>query len=663
MRDELERAPTDSDLNRILKRVGPTALAGFLREGSGFFIRMGREDVEAEPVDAGTYRLAGTDIFVERSLRFSERLGVAEQRLAVTNKGKDSSPPIQRLDAFYIPLTVKVKDAPRAFSTGGGATDGFYPPKAYREDDVRFGLARSWEPDNPSFTRWWVARRFYRIASGEGGWSSSVYLPLLQFGWGRGDGELGLWAALEWSGRWELEVAAGRDWQFSFHGGPLVRDLVLEPGETIQLPPAHIGTYSGSREEGFNAVRHYVAESLSPDVEGKRPWPYIGYFHWFGIEHRLDEALMLKQADRSAELGVEYFEVDAAWYGDASENFADGVGNWERVDEIKFPRGLKPLAEYVRSKGMQFGLWFEPERGRLASDWVKQHPDWYWKGKSPVNFHLDLTKREVQDYLIQTLSRWTEELDIRWLRWDYNHEPGSYWEGVDPSGKVQFKYYEGLYRVMDTLLDRHPNLMIDNCASGGNRVDFGTLRRAGTMVISDHGEDPHVCRLMQTGGSRFLPGNYMNSSIYTGENDGDDFVGSLELMSRMAGAISLSGHVANWSAQQMEKVRRHLEAYRTYRHLLMKDFYRLTPYPRTPDDWDVVQFIDRQTTEAIILAYRFEGTDDSCLVKPQRLNLDTTYEIVDPFGGVAGKKIIKEGLSLILEPNSALARHLKPVRP
>jgi hypothetical protein len=173
---------------------------------------------------------------------------------------------------------------------------------------------------------------------------------------------------------------------------------------------------------------------------------------------------------------------------------------------------------------------------------------------------------------------------------------------------------------------------------------------------------------MQTGGSRFLPGNYMNSSIYTGENDGDDFVGSLELMSRMAGAISLSGHVANWSAQQMEKVRRHLEAYRTYRHLLMKDFYRLTPYPRTPDDWDVVQFIDRQTTEAIILAYRFEGTDDSCLVKPQRLNLDTTYEIVDPFGGekmgpLAGKKIIKEGLSLILEPNSALARHLKPVRP
>jgi alpha-galactosidase len=65
---------------------------------------------------------------------------------------------------------------------------------------------------------------------------------------------------------------------------------------------------------------------------------------------------------------------------------------------------------------------------------------------------------------------------------------------------VQFAYVEGLYRVWDTLLARHPSLKIDDCASGGNRIDFGTLRRAGTMVISDHADDPHVCRLMQTGG-------------------------------------------------------------------------------------------------------------------------------------------------------------------
>lgn len=663
MREELESAKADSTLQDVLRRIGPPQLGSFLAEGAGFRIRT-EEEPAPEASGAGVYLLQGTDLLVKRRLEYSKRLRTVKQRISITNTSDACSPPIRTLDVFHLPLTVLVKDGPWAHSLGGGLTDGFYPPRAYREDEVRFGLARPWEPDDPSFTRWWVARRFYRISSGPGGWSSSVSLPLLQIGWNGEDGEIGLWAALEWSGRWELEIAAGRDWRFSFHGGPQVDGLVLDPGETLRLPPVHIGVFD-DRTDGFNAIRRYIAECLSPDVEGERPHPFTGYFHWFGIEEHVNDALMHRQADRASELGLEYFEVDAAWYGDASANFADGVGNWERVDEKKFPNGLKPLAEYVKARGMRFGLWFEPERGRLGSDWVTRHPDWYWKGPNPKSFHLDLTKREVQDYLIQTLSMWIERLDIRWLRWDYNHEPGPYWDLEDPTGKIQFGYYEGLYRVLDTLLERHQNLMIDNCASGGNRVDFGMLARAGTMVISDHGEDPHVCRLMQTGGSRWLPGNYMNSSIYTGERDGDDFVGPLELMSRMGGAFSLSGHIANWSHRQVERVKRHLEAYRSYRHLLMKDFHPLLPYPRSIDDWDAVQFLDPAAGEAVVLTYRFEGDRSALRVKPRRLNPESVYQIVDPFTADppaerSGAEIEREGLAVELERNSARILHLKP---
>jgi alpha-galactosidase len=468
-----------------------------------------------------------------------------------------------------------------------------------------------------------------------------------------------------------------QSWRFVFQGGPRINEMVLEPGESVRLPRVYVGTWGGpgvDHQVGLNAIRRTITRVLAPDVEGRRPWPFLAYHHWFGIEETLNEALLRRQVDRAAELGLEYFEVDAGWYGGASKNFADGVGNWERVDRTKFPDGLEPLAEYVRAKGLRFGLWFEPERACRGSDWATEHPDWYWDIGHPTNLQLDLTQREVQDGLIEMLARWIERLDVRWLRWDYNQSPGPYWDARDPTGKVQFAYVEGLYRVRDVLLQRFPNLLIDNCASGGTRTDFGTLRRAGTTVISDHAEDPHICRLMQTGGARVLPANYMNSSFYVGPNDPDDALGPLELMSRMAGCMSLSGHIANWSAGQTTLVRRYLDGFRSFRHLLMGDFYALTPYPRTEADWDAVQFIDPSagsssgpgTTEAVVLAYRVRGDEGERIVRPRGLAAAATYEVVDPFAGTVlgrrtGQDLMDTGLHIVLEQESARVLHLRPL--
>jgi alpha-galactosidase len=244
---------------------------------------------------------------------------------------------------------------------------------------------------------------------------------------------------------------------------------------------------------------------------------------------------------------------------------------------------------------------------------------------------------------------------------------------VDPTGKVQFAYMDGLYRVLDTLLARHPNLLTDNCAGGGQRIDFGTLRRAATTVISDHAEDPHVCRAMQTGGARVFPANYMNSSIYIGPDDPEEHVGPLELISRMAGSLTLCGHVAHWSRRHTRRMARLLDGYRTFRHLLMKDFYALAGCPsadgrpRGPEDWDVVQFVDPTTSEAVILAYRVRGGLERLRVFPKGLRPEAAYQVVDPFAAgkartVLGKVLMNEGLRLSLAPESALVRHLLPIR-
>ncbi len=668
MRRPLQAAVPGETLRQILSRLGPPGFGASLAGGPGFRLAAGRPAGGLEKVSgrSGRYRLTGTGVVADVTLEFDGELGVAVQSAKITNEGTEPSPPIRELDAFFLPSKVTVGDCPWACGFGGGLTDGFYPPRAYRPEELTFGKARAWKPAESSFTRWWTGKGQYELSSGPTGRSSNPSLPVMLVGWETADGPVGLWAALEWSGRWRLLFGTVEDWRFLFRGGPLVSNLVLDPGESIHLPRLHIGVFRGGPEEASNSVRRYVAQVLAPDVEGERPHALVAYDHWFGIEQNVTEKVLWKQAGRAAELGCEYFVVDAGWYGGSSERFFMGLGNWERADELKFPRGLEPLSEYVRSQGMRFGLWFEPERARVGSDWATQHADWYWSLEGSPYVILNLTRKDAQDGLIEMLSRWTERLDIRWLRWDCNQAPGPFWDAVDPTGKVQFAYVEGLYRVLDTLLERHPDLMIDNCAGGGQRIDFGTLRRAGTMVISDHAEDPHVCRLMQTGGARLFPANYMNSSLYVGEGDGEDAVGPLELVSRMAGSITLCGHIANWSKRHSRRVRTYVDGYRTFRHLLMKDFYPLVAYPRSPDDWDVVQFIDPETAEAVVLAYRVRGDQNKRTIILKHLSDEATYQIADPFSArkpttANGQALMEKGLRLSLKPESAVVRHLTPL--
>ena len=667
MGGQLEPARPGETLGEALGRMGPAEIAPFLRESPGFRLHFEGREAAAERTNpqAAEFRLAGTALVCRVEIELCGDLGVAVQAVTITNESAEPSPPIREIDAFFVPLEVHAADCPRAGSFGGGLTDGFYPPRAYRPEEVSFGEARQWVPASRGFHRWWVGKGRYEIESIEAGRSSNPNLPVMWACWRTPGGEVGLWAALEWSGRWRLEFGNEMDWRFGFRGGPRVKGLVLAPGEVLRLPRVHVGVFAGSADAFSNSIRRYVAEALCPDVEGRRPWPFVAYDHWFGIHENISEEVLLRQVDRAAELGLEYFVVDAGWYPATGEKFWTGVGNWERVDEEKLPRGLEPVAEHVKAKGMRFGLWFEPERAYRGSDWLREHPQWFWDigGNSG---HLNLTLGQAQDGLIEMLSGWIRRLDIRWLRWDNNQAPGPFWDAADPTGKVQFAYVEGLYRVFDELLQRHPNLMIDNCAGGGNRIDFGTLRRSGTMVISDHGEDHHVCRIMQTGGARVLPGNYMNSSLYVGAADAARSATPLALASRMAGAITLSGHVANWKAREVKLVRKYIDGFKTYRHLLMKSFHALVDYPRAEADWDVVQFADPDTTESAILAYRVRGPTSALKIMPVALAAGRTYEVLDPFSSrnprrVTGAELMAKGLRLSLKPESGAIRHLRPV--
>ena len=651
------------DLRAALSALGVPALGRFLREGLGFRV-VARGAGASWRREGELWRLEGTGLAVRPKVATVGSHGVAVQSLTLTNEDAHPSPPISVLDVLHLPLTVRMKDAPRAWAFGNGMAEGIYPSRAFNEVEVCFGRACQSDPKSQQWTRWWTGKRWFTLGEGRSTFDRSMYLPILQVDWEDEGGAIGLWAALEWSGRYDLQFGTMEDWQFLLRGGPAVKGMVLDPGEALELPAVHVGVYRGTPEDGHNSIRRYIRDVIAPDVDGRRPWPYVAYHHWFGMYEKVSDELLRAQADVAARLGVEYFELDAGWYANDGERYFEGIGNWERVDERKFPQGVEPLARYVRSKGMRFGMWFEPERGRKGSDIVREHPDWFWGGPDAVNLCADLTRREVQDGLIDLLSRWCQRLDVRWVRWDGALSPEDFWDAVDPTGKVQFRYLEGLYRVIDTLLARFPGLLFDNCGGQGRRKDFAALRRSGTTMY-DQAEDPHIARRMQTAAARILPPHMTHLSICMSPGDGDDTIGPLDLISRMAGAFSLSGHISEWSDGQIAMVRRHLDAFRSYRHLLSGDFHRLSPIPRSAGDWDVVQFLDPGTGEALVLAFRMRGGTGSMTIVPKRLRPEARYEVVDPFAervvAMLSAEELTRGFELELPPDSAAARHLRPL--
>ncbi|WP_256761907.1 glycoside hydrolase family 36 protein [Cohnella sp. WQ 127256] len=545
----------------------------------------------------------------------------------------------------------------RHLYANGGTFEFYYPPKAYQIQEH----SRSEET--------------FRIESHPGGRSSDLYLPLLMSLASQDPNSDGLFCGMEWSGGWYIEhqgLVKPKETEYSLAHvsdqsqltvGIKVNGLRLQPGEILSLPAVHVGFFSGGHRAGTQGLRKHLHEHVCAQYHDKPMIPIVSYDHWFGIDNSLNETIMREQAKRAVDLGVETFVVDASWFpGD----FPNGVGNWEQVDELKFPQGLEPLADYVRDIGMGFGLWFEPERACEGTMVAELHPDWFIKLEEKNQYLMNLALKDAQDYLITMIGGWIERLKLVWIRWDYNIEPLDFWKKEDPTLKVQFHYMEGLYRVLDTLIDKYPDLMIEGCAGGGRRIDLGTIRRSHTFWFSDHSKDPWVCRYMQARANRFLPGHLLNSSVAVGRRQGDAQFNDVAILSRMMGKLAFDGDIASWSSQLTITMEKWTSHFKSIRHLLVQNFYQLTSIPTASEDGDAVQFTSYSRDEAVL--FIFSGSEDMKMSIPLLgLDNDRSYEIrylssdeVEE-KSLYGKGIewMREGLLVDLPANQARLIHCR----
>ena len=313
---------------------------------------------------------------------------------------------------------------------------------------------------------------------------------------------------LAWSG--DSRLAIERDdegfWVLSAGAALHPGGIVIAPGQSFSAPEAILAVSTQGRN-GAMAQQHAAVRALVnwPDSVMQPRKVHLNSWEACYFDH--DEARIGALAEAVAAIGIERFVLDDGWFKGRNDDRA-GLGDWNS-DPVKYPNGLKPLADKVRGLGMEFGLWVEPEMVNPDSDLYRTHPDWALtptQGCAPAarnQLVLNLGRSDVRDYLFGALVALLREVPISYLKWDHNRDlaPAGGWAQV-----------QGTYDLLARLRAAHPSVEIESCAGGGGRSDAGIAAYTHRFWASDNIDA--VSRVpIQRSFLSFLPPELMGSHV------------------------------------------------------------------------------------------------------------------------------------------------------
>ena len=359
-----------------------------------------------------------------------------------------------------------------------------------------------------------------------GGRSSSEAFPFYNIE-SKASGQ-GVMMSVGWSGTWFSDFKSVDSKSLDVSAGMPDVDLYLRPEEEIRVPSVAFLFWSGQQMDGHNRFRRFLLEHRYRKVHGEQVRNYLSSgFNYrdpqpFGEYSCITSEWAVAMINRYRMFGLvpDIFWLDAGWHTGASDyqhgqNWASTTGNWT-VDAKRFPQGMKPVSDAAHAVGAKFMLWFEPERVVKGTQWSVEHKDWMLdcpqpKGSEQAGWLLfDLGNDEACDWLCRYYGDLMEENGVDWYRQDCNIQPAPYWAYNDEPGRKgmkEIRHIENLYRFWDYLLERFPEMVIDNCASGGKRLDWETVSRSVPLWRSDyyHYDDPDGYQCHTYGLNYFLP--------------------------------------------------------------------------------------------------------------------------------------------------------------
>ena len=450
--------------------------------------------------------------------------------------------------------------------------------------------------------------------------------------------------ALCWSGNYELRMNTMSHREHHVYAGidPVSSEYVLEPNEPFETP--HLAmTYSDEGMGGVSRNFHNWARKEGMFHRGMKTGDIL-LNSWEGIYLDITEEKIIKMMDDIAAFGGELFVMDDGWFGDKYPRKVDNssLGDWV-VDKNKLPNGIKALTDAAKQRKIKFGIWIEPEMTNTTSELYEQHPDWVLQakgremklGRGGTQIVLDMTNPKVQDFVFSIVDNlMTQYPEISYIKWDANASIQNYGSLYLPKSKqnnIYIDYHRGLIKTLQRIRAKYPDLVIQDCASGGGRANYGLLPYFDEFWVSDN-TDALQRVYIQYGTSLFFPANAMAAHINHCPywNTGKRVIPvKFRCDVAMSGRLGIELQPKDMTNEERQQCTTCFADYKRLRPIVQTgDLYRLvSPYDRK----GMAALMYSLKGEAVLFVYKTENFCDQLLprLRLAGLNPDKTYTLTE----------------------------------
>ncbi len=443
----------------------------------------------------------------------------------------------------------------------------------------------------------------------------------------------------------------------------------VKPGESVLLSELVITELPDGKPEAAAPILHeYMLQKTEYQCSKTIP---IEYNTWIFEFDRLNEQHLVKQLEAAKEIGCEMFTVDAGWYGQLEGNWIAQIGDWREKLDGAFYGKMKQFADRVRASGLKFGIWIEPERYDRSVPVVQEHPGWFID-EGTEHVYPDLQKKEAYDFVYETLCNTIDRYGANWVKIDFNNVLGR-----DPYGMAHAGYLGSLYRMVDQLQLQYPEVVIENCASGGMRLDLESFKHYAVFFPTDTANPVDMLRICEGASLRVLPGRLLKwltlknagpimpvypeggpqtTMITPGragwppaETVDLDFAAKICL----CGQLAFTGDLGSFDPSTVASVKRYVTFAKEWRDFI----YNSVAFPLTEvksmderKGFSAMMLTDLHREKALVFAYRLDSGMDEYCVKLPALEKTARYELScfddGILGSFTGEELLQKGIAL-----------------
>lgn len=429
----------------------------------------------------------------------------------------------------------------------------------------------------------------------------------------------------------------------------------LKPGEDFQTPQVLCCVSTA----GFDGLSNNLHKAILTHIV-RKPFAYsrppILVNNWEATYFDFDRDKLLDIAKEAKDLGIEMLVVDDGWFGHRN-NDESSLGDWY-VNEEKLQGGLAELSKYLHDMGMQLGIWFEPEMISKDSDLYRSHPEWQLQCpgrksvKSRCQYVLDMGREDVREYLFGKISGILSSTKCYYVKWDMNRHLANVWSAqlpADRQGEVWHRYVLGVYDLLERLLTKHPNLLVEGCSGGGGRFDVGMLYYTPQIWCSDNTDA--VDRIsIQLNTSFGYPVRTMGShvSVCPNHQTGRSTPISTRGAVAMLGTFGYELDLCKLSNEDKDAIKLQVTEYKKQFEINCRGNLHRLVLPSDQKRFAAWMTVSEDKTEAVVtcVLLHAQANGEQIWLKLRGLNVDSLYVVEETGEIYTGQALMHGGMSI-----------------